>query len=262
MISTIASWDEKTGLSRSTDSTWCDAIELGFEFGDWISFLSAGREHLDAEQTTTVHTIDENRFEAKHTVDLAYGSYNLYQQEWINQSNFERELSMTSNGKGMIGDMVLRFAFCGASHLSAVINDRTIPFRGQNHYHQFEARSVSLIDGDEILFSVHLEDYDAPKDMVPVVYCKDVSPDCWVVHIRLQAVDTSIGILRLYRGPFRHLPALDRMVQRRPWLQDRLRYLRERSRVPSRLLPAQYVNLVELADNRKIRIRAKGKYTH
>lgn len=262
MKSAIVSWDETTGLGRSTEPEWCDAVEFGFEIGDWLSFLSAGGNRLDAKHTTSEQTVGENEFEANHTVDLACGSYNLHQREWIDESNFERELSMTSNGEGMIGDLVLRFVFHGASHLSAVINGRTIPFQGQNRYHQFEARSVSLTDGGKLLFSVRLEDYNVPKGMEPVVYAKDVSPNRWVVHVRLQAVDTKAGILRLYRGPFRHVSALDRVVRRRPWLRDRLRYLRERSRVPSRLLPVQYVDLVELTDNKEIRIHAKGTCTH
>jgi len=234
-------------------------IECGFEIGDWLSYLSAGRDATKATATVVESDITPDRMSLSHRIRLEMGTFELTQTERINGNTIIREFDVLPLESGFLGDFVGRFSFpdCGDAVVS--IDGRNIEHTNKNRYHQYHTDRVSL-SGNFGRFVVETTKAELPDGMEYVMYARDEPPDNWVIHARVLACDTGIGVLRFHRGPFTHSQALDRIISRSSLIAGRFRRLRERTRLPSRYIPIQYGDLTPLATTDDIQLGLKCKY--
>lgn len=235
-------------------------VECNFEMGDWLSYVSAGRDATHATRRTVKRDVADGWRSTTHRIDLAAGSYEVSQTERIDGNAVDRQLTVVPVTKALLGDVVIRFSIPDAEDMTATIDGNTFDHEGRNSYHQYGTDSAG-IEGRRGRFDVRAMDCSIPSGMDLVTYVRDEPGGAWVVHVRALAQDGDDGVLRLYRGGVTHFPALDEIVSRIPPLADRLRYLRERSSFPSGLIPVQFGERVRLSPSSELRLHARGEFT-
>jgi hypothetical protein len=194
-----------------------------------------------------------------HEVNLETGIFELTQTEHITGNTIYREFSVLPLEAAFLGDFVGRFSFSDCGDAVASLSGKTIEHKNRNKYHQYHTDKVSLT-GDFGRFVIETTKAELPDGMEYVMYVRDEPPDTWVIHARTLARDTGTGVLRFHRGPFTHCGVLDQIVSCSPTIADRLRRLRERTRIPSRYIPIQYGDLITLATTDEIQLGLECKY--
>jgi len=234
-------------------------IECGFEIGDWLSYLSAGRDATKATSTVIESDITRDRMSLSHRIRLETGTFELTQIERISGNTIIREFDVLPLEAGFLGDFVGRFSFPNCGDAVVSIDGKTIEHTNKNRYYQYNTHIASL-SGNFGRFVVKTTRAELPDGMEYVMYARDEPPDTWVIHARALAMGTGTGVLRFHRGPFIHSQALDRIVSRSSLIVERFRRLRERTRLPSRYIPIQYGDLTPLATTDEIQLALECKY--
>lgn len=246
--------DESGLVTISPNDT---TIECGFEMGDWLSYISAGRETMNAQYRTK--TAANGTVSYSHEVSLASGSFVVDQHENISSDSIRRRFQVTSDGPSLLGDFVLRFSIPQSSDAKAVIDQKEFKHQGLNRYLQFETETA-CIEWKKDRFEIDVLDVSTPPGLDFVIYVRDEPPDTWILHVRAIARDGYDGVLRFHRGPISHVPQIDRLVSRSRVLSIWLRNLREQSSVPPKYIPLQYGERARLSDSETLEMNIKATY--
>jgi hypothetical protein len=233
------------------------SVTGGYELGDWLSFVSGGRDSTAATVETHESQRSTDLVELNHAVELQSGQASAKQVEQAACGSLRRRLHVSGNPSVLFGDAVIRFVVEPSDGV-ARIGGRRYRHRGLNRYLQFPT-DKARIEAMTGTFEVELERATVPGGVIPVLYVRDDPSGVWVIHVRAITVGGEHGILRLYRGPWRRVRLFDTVVSSRPRLASALSYLRERSSVPGRYLPLQYVHRVLLAKGSKVVLEATAR---
>jgi len=249
--------DESSGLlTFYPDDT---AIECGFEIGNWLSYVSAGRDKTKAIHNVVNSQTSAGKIVMAHKVALGDYEFHVEQEERISNSILRRQFTVTPITLSLLGDFVVRFSFSDCGDADVIIDGKTITHQNRNIYHQYETDRVE-IEGSDGRFEVETTDLSIPDGMDYVMYARDEPPDTWVIHARALTRNVDRGVLRFHRGPVSHFRFLDWLVSHSTFLSDQLRYLRERSSISSRYIPIQYGERTRLTSTDLLQIGLIGKY--
>lgn len=251
-------WTSKGGGLISGSVSNGPEVQCGFELGDWLSYVSAGRDQLQSTVDIDIRQANNHGLQAHHDVELVSGEVAVNQTEEYHNEAIHRTLVASSESGTPLGDFVARFAISDAD-ATAHIAGRTFYHCCENRYRQFETNRA-YISGSWGNFEVFAHSVSVPEGFTPVTYVRDEPSGDWVVHVRVIA-DGGEGFLRLYRGPVKRLALLDQLVDWIPGVRQRSQYLRETSAVNSRWIPAQYVRLSRLPPNHPIEMQVTGTLT-
>lgn len=217
---------------------------LGLEIGSLSTFFSGERPALGNIRIEQAHHWEPSAHQGRELIyDVRYPDARLHLQEV--ELEQARQLSVRALGDSLLMDAVLRFVFPLSEVRAVVLNNRPIPWKRQNKYHQEAAAiaKIQLKDGTWRTF-VPLRDGELPEGLELLTYVRD-EPDAWVLHIRVRANQPTHfqirGCSRWYNKP---LPAwAQRLLNRMLLLQRTTLYIRERvsQRIPFQTNGAVYL---------------------
>lgn len=236
-------------------------IQCGFELGDWLSFVSAGRDRLDAEISSNVTHQSVSQFQAIHDVSLVSGHITVIQFENYHRTGITRKLTASSSGT-LLGDFVARFTINDPT-ATATIDGHNFEHKSKNRYNQFETDSA-VVNGSWGKFEVTINSSSLPSGFTMHMYVRDDPSGEWVIHVRALALDGRSRFLRFYRTPLfpvsiKRIETLDRFLERVPRVQRRLSYFREQTNIHDWLAPFQLVELAPVKRGEPISIEVAAE---
>ncbi|WP_336360140.1 hypothetical protein [Haladaptatus sp. ZSTT2] len=229
-----------------------------FEVGDWLSMLSP-----ETGNSTATHHIKETEttateYYARHEAALATGSLCIEQNEQFSETKVERSFTVTTDKSLSLGDFVVRFVFDANEVESISLAGERFSHQGQNRYLQFPVEKL-VVNGKREQFQLSIDSVELPNGFTPVLYARDEPTGQWVIHARAIAMEGD-GFLRLYRGPWTRNSWLDSLMNKVPRLRNSLTYLRERTDIAGKWIPAQYVHTVSLGSTDRIAMKISGTF--